>query len=96
MARRVNSENSKMTEGPGTTKYQAPEAQRNKPYPFVSDIFSLGLILHILLTKTIPDFDDNIEPENFDIPGYSQDIIKLTKQMLQVKPENRPTIKEML
>ena len=57
LARTIGSEFTKMTEGPGTFKYMAPEAKKDKPVPFKSDMYSLGILLHIMLTKTLPTYD---------------------------------------
>lgn len=57
----------------------APEVSDKKPRPFKSDIYSLGLILHFMLTKgDLPSLDENLRSGTFKIDKiYSQDIIKL-------------------
>ena len=44
----------------GTSDYMAPEVLFRKPVPFKSDMYSLGLTLHFMLTKELPDFRDNV------------------------------------
>lgn len=56
-----------MTKGVGTIDYMAPEVFRRKPVPFKGDMYSLGLILHFMLTKDLPDYDDNVKAEKFNI-----------------------------
>ncbi|KAJ6219809.1 hypothetical protein RDWZM_005621 [Blomia tropicalis] len=39
----------------GTLEYQAPEALVNQPYnPFISDCFSMGVLLYVLVTHLFP------------------------------------------
>ena len=44
----------------------APEAKFNEPQDFISDMYSLGLILHFMLSKELPKYL-NSEREKFDI-----------------------------
>ena len=95
LARNIKSEFSKLTEGLGTYKYMAPEAQRGSPVPYKSDMYSLGILLHIMLTKTLPKYDD-VKTGKFATPeGYSKDIIELLSRLLKKKPEKRPTVKQL-
>ncbi len=49
-------------------KYTAPEIlMHERPIPYKSDMYSLGLILVYMLTKEIPDLSD-IESGDFNIP----------------------------
>lgn len=52
----------------------APEALKYEIVPFKSDIYSLGIILHFLITKTLPDMNENGEPVIKLLPKYSEDI----------------------
>ncbi len=54
------------THGKGTPLYMAPEVWKNKPVKFQSDIYSLGLILHFMVTKSVPDYTKNIKTGIFD------------------------------
>lgn len=55
-ARDINSEYSLLTDGAGTMMYMAPESKLGNHVPFKSDMFSLGLILHKMMTKKLPDY----------------------------------------
>ena len=44
----------------------APEAKFNEPQEFISDMYSLGLILHFMLTMNLPKYL-NAEREKFEI-----------------------------
>ena len=43
----------------GTPGYIAPEIILGKPYGLAVDIWSLGCIMHVLLTATPPFWDDD-------------------------------------
>ena len=82
LARNINSEDTLMTNGIGTIMFMSPEAKKGNPVPFKSDIFSLGIILHMMLTKTIPSYND-LKIGKFSIPdGYSNDINELLCKLL--------------
>lgn len=49
----------------------APEALKWEPVPFKSDMYSLGVILHMLITKTLPDKNENDEVMINLLPNYS-------------------------
>lgn len=68
LARQIESSKAYLSKGVGTMDYWAPEIWKKKPVQFKSDMYSLGLILHFMMTKTMPDFDDNIETGKFSIP----------------------------
>ena len=46
----------------GTLAYVAPEVLLHKPYTSKVDLYSLGVIAHLLLTGTLP-FDDEDDQE---------------------------------
>lgn len=56
LARNIDNELSRVTNNVGTFKFMAPEAQRGRHVPFKSDMYSLGLVLHFMLTKSFPDY----------------------------------------
>ena len=60
-ARDINSEYSVFTNGVGTTMYVSPESRLGKHLPFISDMFSLGAILHKMMTKIVPDYFAHIK-----------------------------------
>lgn len=96
----------------GKTRYMAPElvcpnrTERYSPAPV--DIWSLGIILFVLVTNYFPfkKADRSCDRfQNFCKFGLEafeiQDIVSATaldllKQMLQVQPENRPSISQVL
>lgn len=85
-----------MSLGVGTERYAAPELSRGGPgpVPFKSDIYSLGIILHIMLTKDVPNFETNVKPGRFVISNiYSDEIIALLTLLLKEEPRERPSIK---
>ena len=54
----------------------------------MSDMYSLGLILHFMLMKDLPDFFNNVEKEKFDIDlkSYSQAIYDICAGLLKKEP----------
>ena len=79
-------------ENRGTKKYSAPEVYTTSKYdPFKADIFSLGTILHVLLTGFYPEPDLSYAQANLDLPSFS-----LIQMMLNETPELRPTIDDVL
>ncbi|PRP78155.1 hypothetical protein PROFUN_13957 [Planoprotostelium fungivorum] len=88
----------------GSADYASPEVWRNMPFePSCADVWSLGIVLHILLTGCLP-FDplqvqsmrvqpDLYWPEGIDV---SDDAKELVGWMLELKPMARPTMKEVL
>ncbi|PRP81285.1 Protein kinase domain containing protein [Planoprotostelium fungivorum] len=88
----------------GSPDYASPEVWRKMPFePASSDVWSLGIVLHILLTGCLP-FDptevprmrvqpDLYWPEDIDV---SDDAKELVGWMLELKPMARPTMKEVL
>ncbi len=96
LARNINSENTKISYV-GSLNYMAPEVKKKRPVAFKSDMFSLGIILHQMLTKTFPDEVDNIEKGLYKIPiAYSKDILSLLTRLLQYNPNDRPSVKKFL
>lgn len=61
MARKITSKFTKMTRNIGTNDYSAPEVLLGDPEPFKSDMYSLGLILHFMLTGTLPSFKNHVK-----------------------------------
>ncbi len=91
LARKINSEKTKLTAGLGTLDYMAPEAKDNEPVAFKSDMYSLGLVLHFMMTRTLPSLKKNVRTGIYNIPSvYSKDLVDLMKHLLQEEPEKRP------
>jgi len=59
---RIISPNETATESFGTLGYVAPEVLRRRPYSFSCDVWSLGCIMHALLTGSLP-FDHELQRE---------------------------------
>ena len=88
----------------GSPNYAAPEIVSGKAYCGSQiDIWSAGIILFALLTKTLP-FDDNnqsmlyhkIREGRFSIPSYlSFEVQDLLRRMIQINPLERITIQEI-
>ena len=89
----------------GTPYYLSPEIVNNKPYSFKSDIWSLGVLLYEMMALKMP-FDANslpmltlkiIKGNYAPLPQrFSHDIRDLVSQLLNVEPEKRPSIDEIL
>lgn len=83
LARKINSKLTKMTWGLGTDDYSAPEVLLGDPEPFKSDIYSLGLILHYMLTGTLANYKHNVKLNKYKISDkYSKYIVDLMKKLL--------------
>ena len=89
----------------GTPYYLSPEIVSNKPYSFKSDIWSLGVLLYEMMALRMP-FDANSLPMlslkimkgNYTPPPnhYSNELKNLVKKLLNVKPDDRPTVDQIL
>ncbi len=74
----------------------SPEAQNGRPAPFKGDMYSLGLILHMMLTKELPDYRDHVLTGIFKISyNYSQGIYDLLVKLLNVNPYERPDVSDL-
>ena len=102
----------KLSENVGTDKYKPPEMHYHEDYDGVkADIFCLGIILLIITAgkkgfsaakkkdsyyKFIYENKFNDYWKTTGHAGLDEDLKKLIFQMLSFKPENRPSIKEIL
>ena len=78
--------------GRGTKNYAAPESvDRNEFDPFKADIYSLGVLLYTISTGVFPTVGSPMDEVEIDKECFS-----LIKVMLQMNPENRPTIQQVL
>ncbi|GJP44431.1 hypothetical protein CLOM_g3838 [Closterium sp. NIES-68] len=79
----------------GSEPYEAPEMVEMKPYDHQADVWSLGVLLHTLLSATWPEFPDGkreLVAEDLMVPPWpsvSEDAKDLIRQMLVVDPSER-------
>ncbi|MDC0935434.1 serine/threonine-protein kinase [Pirellulales bacterium] len=76
--------------GSGTLGYLAPEQAMGKPL-FSSDVFSIGVVIHEMLTGEVPEW-----PFTWPMPGYDRlrrgvhpDMIKLLRKSMEMKASQR-------
>jgi len=105
---RWSEENPKKFGVTGTTFYCAPEVKAKDSYaPAEADIWSLGILLHVLLTGFWPysatsqeQLSKNIEKGKTQLLMKAlpddEGLIWLIRQMLMLDPNVRPSIKEIL
>lgn len=94
----------------GTPGYVAPEVLNDKDYTCKADLFSLGIILYMMVTRVNPFENESYEQliKN-NLKGdvdfvrllkgktpVNDDMIALIKQMLIVNPKSRPTASALL
>ena len=89
----------------GTPYYLSPEIVMSKPYSFKSDIWSLGVLLYEMMSLKMP-FDAvslpmlTLKIMKGDYPPppsiYSRDLRNLVSLLLNVSPEKRPDINQIL
>jgi serine/threonine protein kinase len=85
-----------LTKRVGTDGFMAPEVMQRQPYNERADIFSMGSILHKLLTGQIPKWKgDRYEFDTVGLSRVSPEVRELVESLLQVRPEDRPSA-EML
>ena len=79
-------------EGRGTKTYAAPEVFSGKAYnPYKADIYSLGMVLHVLLTGYFPE--DTLESSKSVV---DPECYKLLSHTINQHPEKRLGINEVL
>eukprot|EP00698_Gefionella_okellyi_P005493 TRINITY_DN15021_c0_g1_i1.p1 TRINITY_DN15021_c0_g1~~TRINITY_DN15021_c0_g1_i1.p1 ORF type:complete len:409 (-),score=76.44 TRINITY_DN15021_c0_g1_i1:46-1272(-) len=89
----------------GTPYYLSPEIWKNRPYDCKSDVWSLGVILYELMALRLP-FEAQtpdqlarkvIRGEYSPLPPmYSKELTSLVSRMLQVDPDRRIAMEEVL
>ena len=90
-----------------TSNYMSPEAYNGKDYTFSTDIWSLGVLLYelCLLEHPVDKYQLKLKKEFLEgkIPklkendkSYSEKISDLIERMLNVEPEKRPSLDEIL
>jgi len=92
------SEHHRLTRKVGTDGFIAPEILKSQPYNEKADIFSIGCILHMMLTghppKPKPCGDYTIS--KIRLRFVSQDLRELVEAMLSPEPSKRPSAQEIL
>ena len=72
----------------GSLKFMAPEVEKEDKYNQECDLWSLGVIIHVLFFRDYPKVEDN--KVNIKSTGNS-DLDNLLKNLLVVNPQNRLT-----
>ena len=92
-------QNRKCVSRRGTTFFHPPEYANQKSFnPRKSDVFSLGVTLHILLTGLFPyDVSDEIDKRKYFIDeSLSPECRHLIKRMLKKNPKKRISLKDVM
>lgn len=103
----ANTQNQKLSYNVGSPAYMSPEAYNDSYYSEKSDVWALGIILHEMLTGTIPVMRTTDINQYFSylknmktaeiIPGYQNPICtKLLLSALTVDSNARPTANQLL
>ncbi len=105
IARVLNRTQDKARTVVGTPYYLSPEIIENKPYSFKSDIWSMGVLLYELCALA-PPFNANslqllalkIVKGGYQpiVTPYSKELKGLIADILQVDPNRRPSIRDIL
>ena len=82
---------SKLTTRAGSPKFMAPEVEKEDKYNQECDLWSLGVIIHVLFFKDYPKFEGN--KVSIKSTGNS-DLDNLLENLLVVNPQNRLTWNE--
>jgi NIMA (never in mitosis gene a)-related kinase len=89
----------------GTPYYLSPEIIENRPYSFKSDIWSLGVLLYEMCALQPPFNGNSLQFLALKIvkgaytaipPVFSKNLQILIKSMLNVDPNKRPSIHQIL
>lgn len=89
----------------GTPYYLSPEIVQSKPYNSKTDIWSMGVMLYELCSLKPPFDAPSIHLLSMKIirgvynpipSNFSSEIKSLIKQMLDLRPDNRPDINKIL
>ena len=85
-------------QGRGTRRYSAPEVFGSEEFsPFAADVYSLGIVLHALLTGFYPNdpssFKLNLQPAQEKL---NDNCFALMSSMLREQPALRPSIEDVL
>jgi NIMA (never in mitosis gene a)-related kinase len=89
----------------GTPLYIAPEVWRRRPYNYLCDLWSLGVLLYEMMTfkfpfnaRTTQDLARRICVGHYSLPshGYSAELVSVLRRLLQVKPVHRGSAEDIL
>ena len=89
----------------GTPYYLAPELWQNRPQSKASDVWALGVLLFEMCAHEYPYDAQNIDELQDKVctqrhklipQGVTLDLSRLIRHCLQKKPEDRPTIDEII
>eukprot|EP00435_Cladocopium_sp_Y103_P031265 s200_g7.t2 len=88
----------RLTRKCGTDGFMAPEIIRNQPYDQKADIFSVGCILHWLLTGHAPKAkeDGSYVMSKIRLNFVSDEARDLVQQLTRPEPQERPSAEEVL
>ena len=78
----------------GTPAYVAPEVLLKQPYHIQVDVWALGVIMYLMISKVLP-FTTQEKRQTFKMIKYEQPNF-LRNSFTMVSPECRELVKEML
>lgn len=86
-----------LTKTVGSDGYIAPEVMQRQPYSEKADIFSLGCILHKMLTGSPPEVLDGAHiVDETRLQAASEDLRSLVKSLTERRPEKRPSAEDLM
>lgn len=81
----------------GTEGFMAPEVAKCLPYNEKADIFSIGCILHAMLTGKPPRIVDGaVRLDKLRLRYVSEDMRSLISTLTEARPDDRPGIEEIV
>ena len=86
--------NNKITKTFSFYEYSAPESQYGN-HKIESDIYSLGITIYVVMTGKLP-FKKVDDDTQFNFEGIPDEIKNICSRCTQVKPEDRPSITELI
>jgi serine/threonine protein kinase len=81
----------------GSHGYAAPEVVSKEEYSTVqADIFSLGVLLHVMLTGNLPQKCEELRVMLCDVQRLPLPCLVLISSMLSYEPEDRPSLESIM